>query len=171
MTKYRLIEKGEYRHPQTSDLVSVKDYAFVHDGSKRFLLLRFFNESDFTVDAMRFTLHQLDSMGRTICRTRVSRESIAFAPGKLYTDGMAIAIDRRCVGFRVSFCEIVSGYYHYRATDGGITVGYEPKSPTAPLASSGDRKERRPRGAACAAFVAAVLIIGLNLLRIYLLSE
>jgi hypothetical protein len=121
------LSKGYYEYPQISNFVSVKNYIFISQGDKKYVLLRFFNESDFAVNDIKLTLTQYDMQGKLIGKEKISLNNLKFSSGTTYASSKAIHISNKCVDFKVTFDEVVSGDYVYRVTNNNVVVHYEPK--------------------------------------------
>ena len=125
MTSQRqYISKGFYERSQISDLVSVKEYIFVRHNEKKCLMLRFFNELNYVVNAMDFSVVQMDAAGKILETTKVKYTDLNFMPSTTYVDPTMIAVNEYCSDFRIVFTEIMSGRYKYTVRHGKVTVDY-----------------------------------------------
>lgn len=126
-SEIKQLSKGYYEYPQISNFVSVKDYIFISQGDRKYVLLRFFNESDFEVNDIKLTLAQYDVQGKLIGKEKVSFNNLKFYSGTTYAPSGAIHISNNCVDFKVTFKEVVSENYVYRVTNNNVVIHYEPK--------------------------------------------
>ncbi len=125
MTSQRqYISKGVYEHPQISDLVSVKEYIFVRHNEKKCLTLRFLNELDYVVNAMEFSVVQMDASGKILETLKIKYNGINFMPGTTYVAPAMIVVDEYCADFRIVFTKIMSERYKYTVRNGRSTVDY-----------------------------------------------
>lgn len=124
MSGDQLLSKGFYRRSQVSGLVSVKEYIFARREGKKCLLLRFSNDSDFNVTAIRYTLVELDRSGDVIKETPVGLRGITLVPGATYSPRRAVSVDEECVDFKIVIEEVASGHYLHRVDRGLVTVHY-----------------------------------------------
>ncbi len=120
------ISKGFYQHPQISNFISVKNYIFLHRNEKQYLLIRFSNDSEFTVDSMRLTILQLDAQNQTISKTTVQYEDLSFAPNTTYASPKGLAVDEKCCNFKILYNEVHSGHYCYTVRSNEVVVQYAP---------------------------------------------
>ena len=171
------LSKGFYQYSQIDRFVSVKNYIFARVNDRKCLLLRFSNDSDFSVNAMEMTITQLDSNGAVIGKIPVSFSGLSIEPGDTYTPRQGIVVDDLCHQFKLQFSCVTSGSYTYRVRDGRITVLY-PKSEEPPLPilpqsqeeqgfSVTPRKRGKPGLAVLLAVLALLSIIGLNIHHMY----
>ena len=125
MTSQRqYISKGVYEHSQISDLVSVKEYIFVRHNEKKCLTLRFLNELDYVVNAMEFSVVQMDASKKILKTSKIKYTGLNFVPGTTYVDPALIVVDEYCADFRIVFTEIRSERYKYTVRNGRFTVDY-----------------------------------------------
>lgn len=123
------IHKGVYRYTQPDQLVSVKDYLFLRDNGSKYLLLRFSNDMNVPVNAMEFTLTQLDNGGKVLKTDKLSYDGLCFEPGTDYAPEEAIAVLEQCTDFRLQFSRVYSGSYTYHVRGTQINVSYTPDQP------------------------------------------
>lgn len=121
--------KGFYRYPQIEHFVSVKNYLFSFHNEQKYLLLRFSNDADFTVNSMEFTITQLDSTGAVLENTKVSYRNLQFAPGSIYTARQGIFVHDSCTDFKLQFSKLTSAEYIYHVEGRQVTVNYARQQP------------------------------------------
>lgn len=119
------IAKGIYRYSQIENFVSVKDYMIVRSDDNKCLMLRFSNDTNYTVTSMKFTIIQLDNSGKIISKKKHQYERLAFAPDAQFVPDEGIIIDERCHDFKISFSEVCSDKYIYAVKCGEISVYYD----------------------------------------------
>ncbi len=170
MTSQRqYISKGVYEHPQISDLVSVKEYIFVRRNEKKCLTLRFLNELNYVVNAMEFSVVQMDASGKILETSTIKYNGLNFMPGTTYVDPTMVEVDEYCADFRIVFTKIMSGRYKYTVRNGRFTVDYVKADEkiinkgqrTDPIAEFSIRPRRfgRPRLSALVATLVAFLLV------------
>lgn len=128
------ISKGLYHYTQVDRLVSVKDYLFLRKNGSKYLLLRFSNDMDFSVDAMDFTVTQLDNTGNALKTDTLSYRDLCFEPGTSYAPDEGIAVQEQCTDFRLEFSRVCSGAYVYHVQGRQVRLSYTPEQPEAPTA-------------------------------------
>lgn len=172
------ITKGIYKHPQIENFISVKDYLFLRENGEKYLLIRYVNEGDFTVNSMDLTLSQLATDGTVLDSRTISYKNLKINPGQTYTAKLGIAVDNLCTDFRVSFTHLTSGQYSYLVQGRQITVQYhEPRDNTPSTPSDKDKTvtelnvhpiRQRKRGLSVLCGILVVLILlGLTFFRIF----
>ena len=107
------LSKGVYSHPQIKNFILVKQFMFLRNKNKKCLTVRFANDSDFIVNAMFFCVVQLDAAGKELKRNKVAYTKMNFEPGRTFTADSALAVDEKCVDFRIILNEVYSKYYKY----------------------------------------------------------
>ena len=118
------IAKGNYRHSQIGNFVSVKDYIFLRKKGVKYLLLRFSNELGYTVDAMSYMVFQYDADGNLLERLSVGHSDIKLKPLCTYATGEPLAVEEKCVDFKIICLEVHSGKYRYLVNDQIVSVSY-----------------------------------------------
>lgn len=168
------ISKGFYRYAQISDFISVKNYIYLRQNGKKCLLLRFSNDSDFSVDSMSFALIQLDAKGGVISQSNVNYEKMKLKSGATYVSDSALAVDEYCSDFKIVILQVRSGEYIYTVKDGRVIVNYS--LPERELLDKKDsRKKKKPRIKVKRAFKShgniAVFVAAITLVVAVLLSS
>lgn len=118
------ISKGFYQYSQVNNFITVKNYMFIREKGKKCLLIRFVNDSDFTVDSMEYTVVQLGAGGQVIDNTRVACKKMNLAPGEMYASNESIVVDDYCSDFKVVFSCVRSGNYVYTVREGRAVADY-----------------------------------------------
>ncbi len=118
------LSKGFYQYAQIGNPVSVKDYIFIRKDNKKCLLMRFTNNLEYLVNAMEFTVVQMDSAGNILENTKIQYRDILFVPGGTYAQPAGIVVKESCSDFKVIFSKIESGRYAYTASGGYPIVRY-----------------------------------------------
>ena len=128
MAKNRnVLDKGTYNFHQEGAFLSVKQYMLVEREGKRCLLLRFVNESNMVIQAMEFTLVQLDGDGKVISSDRMTYDDLSVRPASEYALKTGIVLKAGCVNFRVQMAYAVSGEYKYLFKNGQAVEQYDPR--------------------------------------------
>ena len=122
----QMLSKGFYQYAQTDRFVMAKNYMFLRSKGKKFLLIRFYNDMDYRVDSMTFTVIQQDATGKVLDSVKVTYDKITFRSGSYYTTDEAIMVHELCNDVRVVFNEVVSDWFVYRPKDGRVVAYYEP---------------------------------------------
>ena len=172
--KQQYLSKGFYQHAQVGNPVSVKNYIFLRDNNKKYLLIRYANELDHTVHAMYLTLLQLDATGKVIDRVKLKYEQLQFMPGSTYAEDAGIRVHETCTDFRVVFTKVISGQYEYSTYAGRPVVRYlkkqsdlglgEPMRQRIVAQKVRKRTFGKPGVVAAAAVIAVVFAITVNTL-------
>lgn len=124
ISEKQYVAKGIYRHPQIGHFVSVKNYIFLRNRGKKYLLLRFSNELDYAVDGLSFEVLQYNTDGEEIARARLDLAGLRIRSHEMYSTETAVEVDEKCADFRVIFLEVRSGKYRYRTVDQIVSVYY-----------------------------------------------
>ena len=126
MKEDRLISKSSYNYSQISGFISVKQYMLIRSEGKKCALLRFVNETDYTVDHFEFAVVQLDSKGAIIGRSTVECSNLKFNAGNTYAMNKGVVVDEKCADIRVQMISARSGRYRYTVSGGRrIVVNYD----------------------------------------------
>lgn len=126
MMEKQIISKGEYRHYQIDDFVSVKQYILLRTGEKKCLTLRFTNSLGCAVNAFKFLLVQMDIQGNVIGKKKVRINNIFFDAGTDYTSSKGIIVDEKCVDFKIQMLCVYSDRYRYKLKNNKIAIYYVP---------------------------------------------
>lgn len=126
MMEKQIISKGEYRHYQIDDFISVKQYIFLRTGEKKCLTLRFTNSLGCAVNSFKFLLVQMDIQGNVIGKKKVRINNIFFDDGTDYTSNKGIIVDEKCVDFKVQMLCAYSDRYRYKLKNNKIAIYYVP---------------------------------------------
>ena len=121
----QMLSKGFYRYAQPDRFITVKNYIFVRQKGKKYLMLRFYNDMDYKVDGISFTVVQLDSTGKVLDHTDVSFDSLSIPSGSTYSTNEAIRVHELCNDFKIVFDEVSAGAYKYRISDGRVVAYYQ----------------------------------------------
>ena len=122
---FQIISKGLYRGTVDKGfLIEVKEYVFTRQKGKKFLLLRFLNESKNNFTAMHFWLIQKDVQGQEIYKEKISLEGIYCGAGAMFTPNTCFPVQNKCVDFEVKMISAFSGDYEYRSENDEVLVRY-----------------------------------------------
>jgi len=178
-TDAQMLSKGFYQYAQLNRFVTVKNYIFLRENGKKCLLLRFYNDMDYTVDRMEFTVVQMDAAGKVLERTPVVCKKLKFWSGSTYTMKDAIIVQELCNDFKIVFDEVRSDRYTYYVKDGKpvayFDVPQKKELQGGVYASDFDDdclevKKKKYGRSAIAAWLAVLMILGLiawNVFHIY----
>ena len=122
----QIISKGDYRHYQIENYVSVKQYIILRTEDKKCLTLRFTNSLGCNVDAFKFLLIQMDIQGNVIGRKKIKFEDIFFENGRDYTSCKGIILDEKCADFKIQMLCVYSDKYRYKQKNNKIATYYVP---------------------------------------------
>lgn len=186
--EHKQISKGIYQHSQIGNFISVKNYIFIRKDGKKHLMLRFSNDFGYAVSSITYVIVQTDSAGKTIARTKITHGGLDFQPGSTYAAEDPICVDEYCSDFRIEFSEVVSGFYRYEVRSDMITVHYiKVPEPITGFSELGRREQRKYRDevvsdyrmgqkkyqergvAAFVAVIISIVMLGLNVLNMYLI--
>ena len=123
-TSQQRISKGFYQYSQVNNFITVKNYMFLREKGKKCLLIRFVNDSDFTVDSMEYVVVQLGVGGEIIDNTKVVCKKMNLDPGEMYASDESVVVDDYCTDFRVVFSCVRSGDYVYTVREGRLVADY-----------------------------------------------
>ena len=126
MMEKQIISKGEYRHYQVDNFVSVKQFIFLRTEEKKCLTLRFTNSLGCKVDAFKFLLVQMDIQGNVIGRKKIKFDDIFLENGKDYTSSKGIIVDEKCADFKIQMLCVYSDRYRYKLKNNKIATYYVP---------------------------------------------
>lgn len=126
MMERQIISKGEYRHYQIDNFISVKQYIFLRVDGKKCLTLRYTNSLGCKVNAFKFLLVQIDIKGNVISKKKVRVSDIVFANNTDYTPSKGIVVDEKCVDFKVLMLCAYAGRYRYKLKNDKIALYYVP---------------------------------------------
>lgn len=126
MMERQIISKGEYRHYQIDNFISVKQYIFLRVNEKKCLVMRFTNSLGCKVNAFKFVLYQIDIKGNVICKKKIRVNNISLHDGRNYTSNKGIILDEKCVDFKVVMLCAYSDRYRYKLKNDKIAVYYVP---------------------------------------------
>lgn len=121
----QIISKGLYRGTVDKAFpVEVKEYIFTRKRGKKYLLLRFYNDSPLNVTGISFWLTQKNSYGEQLSRTRVVLEGIYCGADSYYAPASGFLIQDGCGEFEIDIISVFSGDYEYKAENGESFVRY-----------------------------------------------
>ena len=128
MAKNRdIIEKGAYVHYQIGSFIEVKNFIIANKSDKKCLLLLLANNSETTVSSVKFTLTQLDALGKVISKDDFIFSDIKITPAGEYALESGIVLSEKCVDFRVKMIYALSGEYKYVFKNGQALQSYDPR--------------------------------------------
>ena len=123
-----ILTRGLYKHSTIKNFIRVKNYMFVRKHNKKYLALRFVNDSETTFDSMAFTLVALDSVGNVIERIPISYKNIALHPSEEFTGNKMVRVKPECCDFKVIFDKVFAGSVVYTEQGGHAVARYSKKS-------------------------------------------
>ena len=124
MMERQIISKGEYKHYQIDNFVSVKQYIFLKADGKKCLTLRFTNSLGYTVNAFKFVLAQIDVQGNVIKKKKIKLSNLVFESETDYTSDKGIIVDEKCVDFKVQMLCVYSDRYRYKLKNDKVAIYY-----------------------------------------------
>ena len=124
MMEKQIISKGEYRHYQIDNFVSVKQYIILRTAEKKCLTLRFTNSLGCRVNAFKFLLIQMDIQGKIIGKKKIKFNDISLENGRDYTSHKGIILDEKCVDFKIQMLCVYSDRYRYKLKNNKIATYY-----------------------------------------------
>ena len=123
-----ILTRGLYKHSTIKNFIRVKNYMFVRKHNKKYLALRFVNDSETTFDSMAFTLVALDSVGNTLERIPISYKNICLRSGEEFTGNKMIRVKPECSDFKIVFDKVFAGSVVYTEQGGHAVARYSKKS-------------------------------------------
>ena len=123
-TEMQIISKGEYKHYQIDNFISVKQYMFLRNNGKKCLTLRCTNSLDNKVNGFMFLLVQLDVNGNVISKKKIKINNIVFYKNSDYTCNKGIIVDEKCVDFKVQMLCVYSDRYRYKLKNDKVAIYY-----------------------------------------------
>ena len=123
-TDNQLISKGEYKHYQIDNFISVKQYMFLRSNGKKCLTLRYKNDLGYKVNGFKFLLIQIDVNGNVIAKKKIKINNIGFYKGATYTCNKGIIVDEKCVDFKVQMLCVYSDRYRYKLKNDKVAIYY-----------------------------------------------
>ena len=127
--EYKVISKGLYRETvETNEILAVKQYVFVREKNKKYLMLRFFNNAKFVVNSFELWIIQKNSEGFEIGQTKIRIKDIYARPGEIFAPERCFLVKDKCVDFDIRFIVIKSGNYEYRIKENETFVRYPLKA-------------------------------------------
>ena len=119
-----ILAKGIYSHSQISGFISAKQYMFLSKNGKKYLVVRFANEADFTVSAMSVDIFQLDNRGNVLRKDRVEERSLRVLHGRTFTLKTHPELDEKCSDVKVQINYVDSGDYRYTPIKDRVKINY-----------------------------------------------
>lgn len=113
MHNFSVVNKGEYKHKQTSDVLSVSRFLIVRKRAKRYLLLDLENLKSEAITGINFQIDQFDARGNSLGALKVSFNNLSIANGKFILKEK-IVLHRACVDFFIKILCVEYGDYKYR---------------------------------------------------------
>ena len=123
-TDTQLISKGEYKHYQIENFISVKQYMLLRSNGKKCLTLRYTNNLEHKVNGFKFLLIQMDVNGNVIAKKKIKINNIGFYKGADYTCNKGIIVDEKCVDFKVQMLCVYSDRYRYKLKNDKVAIYY-----------------------------------------------
>ena len=123
-TDTQLISKGEYKHYQIENFISVKQYMFLRSNGKKCIALRYINNLEHKVNGFKFLLIQIDANGNVIAKKKIKINNIGFYKNAEYTCNKGIVVDEKCVDFKVQMLCVYSDRYRYKVKNDKIAIYY-----------------------------------------------
>ena len=122
----QIIKKGTYSYSAPTDPVIVQKYIIIRQRGKKCLLLRFKNNSEFTVNRIEYEIVLFKKNGEIIERFTVKTPPINEAPGSVFTFSDGFWLGDECDDFKINFLSVRSGDYEYNFIGHDYIVSYSP---------------------------------------------
>lgn len=119
-----VLAKGLYGHPQISGFITAKQYLFIARENKRYVAVRFSNDSGFAIDEICLELLQLDGKGNILKKTRITESGTVVFAGTTFTLKSNPELDDKCVDVKVRIIYVISGAYRYTVRRDCVTAHY-----------------------------------------------
>ena len=171
----RSITKCHYRYSQINNFVSVKDFMFVREDGINRLLIRFCNYSNHTIDALTFTVTELDASGKALGEFTICEEFFEMHPGSTYAPEAGFKVHSDCCDCRITVRRAQSGNYIYRTQGKSIITDYsKPREKIIENVSGGkspqlfyvtSEQSKKARASAFLAFICLFAILAVNAAR------
>ena len=156
--------KGMYRHSQIEQFISIKEYMFVQREGSKYLIVRYTNDMNTTIDTMRFILTEMNADGDVIAVRRIEQKNLRADAGATFAPNEGIPISDDCMDFTIKFEQASSDVYTYRPRGRKVCVYYTPpkKRRIKPPAGSDEftvKNLRRPTSRSVTLKVIFVLLV------------
>ena len=102
----------------------MKQYMFVHEDGKKYLLIRFSNDSDFCADRLKYRVTRMDIEGEVLGSEVYDSGSIVLEQGNTYSPTAPIEVEDRCADFKIEMIEVCSYNYRYHIREGRVVTSY-----------------------------------------------
>ena len=123
--EYKIISKGLYNETvDGKEILAVKQYIYVREKNKKYLMLRFLNNAKFIINSFEFWIIQKNSEGFEIGQNKIRIKDINARPGEIFAPEKCFLVKDKCVDFDVRFVVIKSGKYEYRIKNNESFVRY-----------------------------------------------
>ena len=129
MHKEEILSKGSYVHPQTPDLVSVKQYVVTRIKDKKVLFVRLNNERGETVDAVSLSVRQYNVKGELIGTDKVKLKKLNAPAYSVFAPTTPIVLSEDCSDFKIDVLSASYGDYTYDVIDGEAHIRYKKQKP------------------------------------------
>lgn len=121
----QIISKGLYRGTTDKAFpVEVKEYIFTRKKGKKYLLLRFYNDSPLNVTAISFWFIQKNSYGEQISKTKIVLDGLYCGSNDYYAPSSGFLMQDNCAEFEINMISVFSQKYEYKAENGEGFVRY-----------------------------------------------
>ena len=98
--KIKHVTKSAYRYLQYAGFVSVKEFVFARQDEKKYLLIRFANDTSFQINSMEYTIIQLDDKGVELKKTKQIKSGLLIEGGGEYTTPDGVVVEETCTDIR-----------------------------------------------------------------------
>ena len=129
MHKEEILSKGSYVHPQTPDLVSVKQYVVTRIKDKKVLFVRLNNERGETVDSVSLSVRQYNVKGELIGTDKVKLKKLNAPAYSVFAPTTPIVLSEDCSDFKIDVLSASYGDYTYDVIDGEAHIRYKKQKP------------------------------------------
>ena len=116
--------KSAYRYLQYAGYVSVKEFVIAEQEEKKYLLIRFANDTSFQINSLEYTVIQLNDKGEELRKTKQTKSELLFESEGEYTTTEGVIVDDSCADIKVEIENFVSGSIRYRFENGELEGEY-----------------------------------------------
>ena len=140
----QIISRGLYNYNLPNYPIEVVQYVFIRQRGKKCLLLRFRNNSEFTINKFEYEIIQLNKKGEEIFRTTLKTPPMNEVSQSVFTLSDGIIVDEKCFDFRINYITLRTGDYEYIFTENDFIVSFvqENRTVTPPLFETIGNKKR-----------------------------
>ena len=140
MHNFNVVNKGEYKHKQTSGALHVSRFLILRGKHCRYLLLDFNNKKEGVLTGVGLQIDQFDARGNALGTVDVSFENLNAKSGKFILKEK-IKLHHACTDFFVKVVYAEYGEYKFRLGKSGEYSVYDKKEIITPVPRNSVKKE------------------------------